>query len=105
MSKVHWIFAGYTSLACVLADLGEACLVHATPYGTQFFRFRIHFHWKVPASEVHAPLMGARPPTGNPGSATDVYSFLETDTVEELSIVNICGEVKLDIVTHGESSL
>ena len=34
------------------------------PYGTQFFRFRIHFHQKVPTSEVHAP------PTANPGSAT-----------------------------------
>ena len=40
------------------------------PYGTQFFRFCIHFHRKVPTSEVHAPLTGARPPTGNPGSAT-----------------------------------
>ena len=25
------------------------------PYGTQFFRFYIHFHQKVAASEVHAP--------------------------------------------------
>ena len=25
------------------------------PYGTQFFHFRIHFHRKVPTSEVHAP--------------------------------------------------
>ena len=40
------------------------------PFGTQFFRFCIHFHRKVPTSEVHAPLTGARPPTGNPGSAT-----------------------------------
>ena len=38
-----------------------ACPAHA-PHGTQFFRFRIHFHRKVPTSEVHAPpLMGARP--------------------------------------------
>ena len=29
-------------------------LAHA-PYGTQFFRFHIHFHRKAPASEVHAP--------------------------------------------------
>ena len=34
------------------------------PYGTQFFHFRIHFHRKVPTSEVHAPLMGACPPYG-----------------------------------------
>ena len=26
-----------------------------TPHGTQFFRFHIHFHQKVPASEVDAP--------------------------------------------------
>ena len=32
------------------------------PYGTQFFRFCIHFHQKVPMSEVHSPLTGARPP-------------------------------------------
>ena len=45
--------------------------VPGAPYGTQFFRFCIHFHRKVPTSAVHAPLTGARPPTGNPGSATD----------------------------------
>ena len=46
------------------------------PHGTQFFHFRIHFHQKVPMSEVHAPLTGARPPpTGNPGSATDKVLF------------------------------
>ena len=33
-----------------------------SPYGTQFFHFRIHFHQKVPISEVHTPPMGARPP-------------------------------------------
>ena len=36
------------------------------PHGTQFFHFRIHFHRKVPTSEVHAPLMGARPPILDP---------------------------------------
>ena len=54
------------------ADLGGACPAYAPPYGTQFFRFRIHFHRKVPTSEVHVPLTGAHPPTGNPGSATDI---------------------------------
>ena len=53
-----------------LADLGGACRVHATPYGTQFFCFRIHFHQKVPMLEDHTPLTAARPPAGNPGSAT-----------------------------------
>ena len=37
------------------------------PHGTQFFRFCIRFHPKVPASEVGAPSH----PTGNPGPATD----------------------------------
>ena len=41
-----------------------ACPVHAPPHGTQFFRFRIHFHRKVPTSEVHSPPMGAGPPYG-----------------------------------------
>ena len=36
-------------------DLRGACRAHATPYGTQFFCFHIHFHQKVPALGVHAP--------------------------------------------------
>ena len=52
-----------------LADLGGRAQ-RTPPYGTQFFRFRIHIHQKVPMSEVHTPPTGARPPTGNPGSAT-----------------------------------
>ena len=43
------------------------------PHGTQFFRFRNHFHQKVPALEVHASPNGCTPSTGNPGSATDWY--------------------------------
>ena len=31
-------------------------------YGTQFFYFRMHFHQKVPALEVHAPPNGCTPP-------------------------------------------
>ena len=47
--------------AITLADLGGRGR-HMPPYGTQFFHFRIHFHQKVPTSEVHAPpLTGARP--------------------------------------------
>ena len=54
-----------------LADLGGD-VPGARPHGTQFFHFRIHFHQKALTSEVHAPPpMGARPPTGNPGSATE----------------------------------
>ena len=54
---------------CIGGSRG-ACRAHATPYGTQFFHFCIHFHRKASALEVHTPLMGACPPTGNPGSAT-----------------------------------
>ena len=32
------------------------------PYGTQFFHFCIHFHQKVPMSEVHAPPYRCTPP-------------------------------------------
>ena len=70
----------------ILADLGGgAYRAHALPYGTQFFRFCMHFHQKAPrithkdapdaSLPVHA-LSGPRPPwvhappTGNPGSAT-----------------------------------
>ena len=41
---------------------GGACPAHAHPYGTQFFRFRIHFHRKVPMSEVHTPPNRCTPP-------------------------------------------
>ena len=59
-----------------LADLGGRAR-HTPPYGTQFFRFGIHFHRKVPTLEVHVPPNGCTPPTGNPGSATvDVHPNL-----------------------------
>ena len=56
-----------------LADLGGGCARCTPPhfYRTQFFWFCIHFWQKVPALEVHgSPLMGPRPSTRNPGSAT-----------------------------------
>ena len=54
--------AGYRiGMPYPLADLGGMCRAHATPYGTQFFHFCIHFHQKAPALEVHTPLMGAHP--------------------------------------------
>ena len=55
------------------------------PYGTQFFRFHIYFHRKVSTSEVHAPLTGARPPTGNPGSATVIDCATDYLTVTFLN--------------------
>ena len=41
---------------------GGACRAHASPYGTQFFRFCKHFHQKAPASEVDIPPNGCMPP-------------------------------------------
>ena len=51
------------------------------PYGTKFFHFHIHFWQKVPMSEVHTPLTGPHPPTGNPGSATDQVSLSWTKSL------------------------
>ena len=77
-----------------------ACPAHAPPpHGTQFFCFRIHFHQKVPTSEVHAPPNGCTPPpTGNPGSATayaeilkrlvSMLSFIQT--IEAQWLLNHC---------------
>ena len=48
-----------------LADLGGVPGVRP-PYGTKFFRFRIHFCQKGPMP----PNGSTPPPTGNPGSAT-----------------------------------
>ena len=47
---------------------GRARRTPPPPHGTQFFHFHIHFHRRVPMSEVHAPppLMGARPPPPPP---------------------------------------
>ena len=46
------------------------------PNRIHFFRFRIHFHRKVYASQVCAPPAGRRPPKENPGSATAVGECL-----------------------------
>ena len=72
-----------------------ACRVHATPYGTQFFRFRIHFHRKVPASEVYAPPNGCTPPpTGNPGSVTDKVILI----VNTYCLSSSCIALTLDLI-------
>ena len=44
-----------------IAGSRGACPAHA-PYGSQFFHFRIHFHQKVPMSEVHVPPNGVHAP-------------------------------------------
>ena len=56
-----------------LADPGGALPARTPPNRINFFRFCICFHQKVYASEVGAPpqRVGAPPPTGNPGSATE----------------------------------
>ena len=83
MTKTGFIFLWYvlfrlkecSTTQHALADLGGRRARRMSPYGTQFFHFRIHFHQKVPMSEVHAcPNRCTPPPTGNPGSATGMGS-------------------------------
>ena len=63
-----------------LADLVGACRAHTTPYGTQFFRFHIHFHRKAPASGVHVPPNGSTPP---------LQEILDPPLIEHISIEHI----------------
>ena len=72
---------GKTMKEITLADLGGVPSARP-PYGTQFFRFRIHFHRKVPTSEVRAP------PAGNPGSATEiVYLKLRLNVLQSTGVL------------------
>ena len=60
---------------CSLADLGGgggACRAHATPYGTKFFHFHIHF---ICGSRGGMP--GACPPPMGPNSFIFAYIFTE----------------------------
>ena len=66
-----------------LADLGGRAW-HMPPYGTQFFRFCIHFHQKVPTSEVHAPPNGCTPP---------LQEILDPPLITEHGQVNIMLEI------------
>ena len=61
------------STKCYCFELGKVFISGSTnkifphspsPYGTQFFRFHIHFHRKEPTSEVHVPQNGSMPPHG-----------------------------------------
>ena len=75
---MNYMCIGNSSLYYPLADLGGCVPGARPPHGTQFFLFHIHFHQKVPTSEVHAPLNGCTPPpTGNPGSATVIHVSLQ----------------------------
>ena len=55
----HGVFV--TNFITIIGGSRGACPVY-TPHGTQFFHFCIHFHQKVPTSEVHAPPNGCMPP-------------------------------------------
>ena len=48
--------------AIIGGSRGGACPAHAPPYRTQFFHFRIHFHWKVPTLEAKTSQNGSTPP-------------------------------------------
>ena len=76
------------SIQLSLADLGGgACRAHATPYGTQFIHFHIHFHQKAPMSEVHAPLTGARPPYRKSWIRHWLFKFIFPFTCIHLSLI------------------
>ena len=51
--------------------------------GIQFFRFHKRFRQNAPASEVGAP----RPPTENPGSATDFNTEKASGSQEFIELV------------------
>ena len=69
--------------------------MHASFHGTQCFCFHMYFYLKAPASEIHAPLTGPRPPSGNPGSATvnlfrmEITSQLTKSIIVILSVMTI----------------
>ena len=87
-----------------------ACLKH-TPYGTQFFHFCIHFHWKAPALKVHSPPpTGPNTPTGNPGSATGYVVYGKPQSLPTLgccvdNTVLCCGLLSLSEIGYFPFSL
>ena len=62
---------------------GGAGRAHASPYGTQFFHFRIHFCRKAPMSEVHAPPNGSTPPLREilDPPLRSIYAYLKTENI------------------------
>ena len=58
-----------------LVDPG-VCPAHATPVGPNSFVFAYIFVEKHPCWKSTPPLMGPRPPTGNPGSATGFNTYV-----------------------------
>ena len=52
-----------TSIRYILIGGSRGACQHTPPYRTQFFHFRIHFHWKVPTLEAKPPPQnGSTPP-------------------------------------------
>ena len=91
------------------------------PYGTQFFRFHIHFHRKAPASGVHAPLQEILDPplfdidigldsdsdnsillTQQPSQARRGADL--NQSIDEIDLENILNSTK-DSALNGDSSL
>ena len=59
-----------------MADLGGVRPARTPPYGSRFFRFDMQNFRNVAALGVHGPpVRGPRPPMGNPGSATENYTW------------------------------
>ena len=54
------------------------CLAHALPMGPNSFVFAYIFGKKYLRQRSTPPIMGARPPTGNPGSATESGTKITT---------------------------
>ena len=63
----HWKLLKYT-----LADLGGRAGRTPPPMGPYSFVFTYIFTKRCPHRRSMPPLKGARPPTGNPGSATGI---------------------------------
>ena len=71
-----------------MADPGGAAGTCPPPHGSRFFRFDIQIFRNVAASGVGAPYEVGTPPTGNPGSATDIYMF--SAEFDKVKISKIC---------------
>ena len=74
-----------------LADPGGGAAGARPPNRINFFCFRIRFHQKVYTSEIgaHPQRVGA-PPTGNPGSATEIEELgSRKSSVSTFSILTV----------------
>ena len=81
------------SIIYSLADLGGRTRRTPPPYRAKFFRFDIQNFQNVTVSGVHAPLRGPHPPTGNPGSATDISQ-------RKTPCQFLCGKFRHCVLSH-----